>query len=92
MVAGVDGLNGLFANVDGADESVGVSATASTASLSCITTSSGGGKHSSGALTGGGQKKKSKAFRQPLQIARKSPLNASDEGEGGYYFGNMICI
>jgi hypothetical protein len=31
VVAGVDGLNGLVVNVDGADVSVGVAATASTA-------------------------------------------------------------
>ncbi len=90
MVAGVEGTNGLFVNVDRADESVGVAATASTASSSRTTISSCGGKWSSGASTGGGQKKKSKAFTQPLQIARKSPLNASDEGEDRYSFGNMM--
>jgi hypothetical protein len=62
VVAGVDGLNGLVVNVDGADVSVGVAATTSTVSSSCITTSSGGGKRSSDALLGGGQKGKSKAF------------------------------
>ncbi len=44
VVAGVDGLNGLVVNVDGVDVSVGVAATASTASSSHFTTSSGGGK------------------------------------------------
>jgi hypothetical protein len=60
VVAGVDGLNGLIVNVDGADVSVGVAATASTASLSRITPSSGGGKWSPGALMGGGQKRKAR--------------------------------
>jgi hypothetical protein len=78
VVAGVDGLNDLIVNVDRADVSVGVAATASTASSSRITTSSGGGKWSLGASLGGGQKKKSKAFTQPLRITRKSPSNASD--------------
>jgi hypothetical protein len=71
VVAGVDGLNGSIANVDGMDVSIGVAATASTASSSHITTSSGGGKWASDALLGGGQKKKSKAFTQPLWITRK---------------------
>ncbi len=57
MVAGVEGTNGSFVNVDGADESVGVAATVSTASSSRTTISSGGGKRSSGASTGGGLKK-----------------------------------
>jgi hypothetical protein len=52
VIAGVDGLNDLVVNVDGADAFVGVAATASTASSSRITTSSGGGKWSSGALLG----------------------------------------
>ncbi len=49
VVADMDGLNGLIVNVDGADVSVGVAATASTVSSSHIATSSGGGKRSSGA-------------------------------------------
>jgi hypothetical protein len=92
VVTGVDGMNGLFVNVDGVDESVLVAATASTASSSRITTSSGGGKWSLGASMGGGEKKKSKAFRQQLRIARKSPSNACDEGEDGYSFGNMMYM
>ncbi len=40
VVAGVDGLNSLVVNVDGADVSVGVAATTSTASSSRIMTSS----------------------------------------------------
>ncbi len=92
VVAGVDGLNGSIVNVDGVDVSVGVAATASTVSLSHITTSSTGGKWSVGALSGGGQKKKSKAFTQPLWIARKSPSNASDEGEDGSSFRNIMYM
>jgi hypothetical protein len=92
VVAGVDDLNGLIVNDDGADVSIGVAATTSTASLSRIATSSSGGKRSSGALLGGGQKKKSKAFTQPLRIARKSPLNAGDEGEDGSSFGNIVYM
>jgi hypothetical protein len=80
----------LVVNVDGVDVSVGVAATASTASLSCTTTSSGGGKRASDALLGGGQKKKSKAFTQPLRIARKLSSNAGDEGDEGSHFGNMM--
>jgi hypothetical protein len=60
VVAGVDGLNGLVVNVDGVDVSIGVAATASTASSSRITTSSGGGKWLSYALLGGGQKRKAR--------------------------------
>ncbi len=45
-----------------------------------------------GCFDGGGQKKESKAFTQPLWIARKSSSNASDEGEDGYSFGNMMCM
>jgi hypothetical protein len=92
VVAGVEGTDGLFATVDGPDESSGVAATASTASTGCTMISSGGGKWSSGASTGGGQKKKSKAFAQPLRIVRKSPSNAGDEGEDGYSFGNMMYM
>jgi hypothetical protein len=92
VVAGVEGTNGLFVNVDGADEPAGVAATTSTASSSHITTSSGGGKWSLGASMGGGQKQKSKAFTQPLWITGKSPSNASDEGEDGYSFGNMMYM
>ncbi len=92
VVAGVDDLNGLIVNVDGADVSVGVAATVSTASSSRITISSSGGKWSLGALLGGGQKKKSKAFTQPLRIARKSPSNASDEGEDGSSFRNIMYM
>jgi hypothetical protein len=58
VVADVDGLNGSIVNVDGADVSVGVVATASTTSLSRITTSHGGGKWSLGASRGGGKKEK----------------------------------
>ncbi len=92
VVAGVEGMNGLFVNVDGADESVGVAATTRNASSSRTTISSGRGKWSLGASMGGRQKKKSKAFSQPLRIARKSPSNASDEGEDGYSFGNMMYM
>jgi hypothetical protein len=60
VVAGVDGLNGLIFNVDEADLSVRVAATASTASMSCIMTSSSGGKWSLGALSGGGKTKKAR--------------------------------
>jgi hypothetical protein len=63
VVAGVEGTNGSFVNVDGADESVGVAATTSTASLSCTKISSGGGKRSLGASTGGGQKSKARHSR-----------------------------
>ncbi len=92
MVAGVDGLNDSIVNVDGADVSIRVAATASTASSSRITTFSDGGKRSSGASSRGGKKKKSKTFTQPLRIARKSPLNASDEGEDGSSFGNIMYV
>jgi hypothetical protein len=92
VVAGLEGTNGSFVNVDGVEESVGVAATASTVSSSRTTISSGGEKRSPGASTGGGQKKKSKAFSQPLRIARKSPSNASDEGENGYSFRNMMYM
>ncbi len=92
VVAGVDGLNGSIVNVDGADVSVGVAATASTVSLRHIMTSSGGGKWLLGALSGGGQKKKSKAFTHPLRIPRKSPSNASDNGEDGSSFGNIMYM
>ncbi len=54
--------------------------------------SSDEGKRSLGASAGGGQKRKSKAFTQPLQIARKSPSNARDEGDDGYSFGNMMYM
>jgi hypothetical protein len=93
VVAGVDGLSGLVVNVDGADHvSVEVAATASTVSSSHITTSSGGGKRASNALSGGGQKKKTKAFTQPLRIARKSPSNAGDDGNKGSHFGNVMYM
>ncbi len=92
VVAGVEGMNGSFVDVDRADKSVGVAATASTASSSHITTSSSGGKRLTGASMRGGQKKKNKAFTQPLRILRKSPSNDSDEGEYGYSFGNMMCM
>ncbi len=92
VVAGRDGLNGSVVNVDGADVSVGVAATASTASSSHITTSSGGGKWSLDASSGGGQKKKSKAFTQPMWIARKSSSNAGDECDEGSSFGNIMYM
>jgi hypothetical protein len=92
VVAGVDGLNGSVVNVDGADDFVGVAATASTASSSHITTSSGGGKRASDASLGEGQKKKSKAFTQPLQIARKSSSNAGDDGNEGSHLGNVMYM
>ncbi len=66
VVAGVDGLNGLVVNVDRADVSVGVTATASTASSSRITTSSSGGKRASDALLGGGEKKKKQGFHTAI--------------------------
>jgi hypothetical protein len=92
VVAGVDGLNGSIANVDGTDVSIGVAATTSTASLSRITTSSGGGKQALDASSRGGQKTKSKAFTQPLRIARKSSLNAGDKGDEGSSFGNIMYM
>jgi hypothetical protein len=51
-----------------------------------------GGKRSSDKSRGGGAKqRKMKAFAQPLQIPRKSPSNASDDGkESGWSFGNMM--
>ncbi len=88
----MDGLNGSVVNVDGADVSIGVAATTSTASSSHITTSSGRGKRSSDALSGGGQKKKRKAFTQPMRIARKSSLNAGDEGDEGSSFGDIVYM
>ncbi len=42
------------------------------------------------ALSGGGQKKKSKAFAQPIRIARKSSSNAGDEGDEGSSFRNIM--
>ncbi len=92
VVAGVDSLNGSIVNVDGVDVSVGVAATTSTASSSRITTSSSGGKRSSDASLAGGQKKKSKAFTQPMQIVRKSSLNAGDEGDERSSFGNIMYM
>ncbi len=94
MVAGVEGTNGLFVDVDGADESVGVAATTSTASSSHITTSSGREKQSSGALIRGGQKRKAKHSHSHCGSpgSQKSPTNASDEGEDGYSFGNMMYM
>ncbi len=82
----------LIVNVDGADVSIVVAATVSTASSSHIMTSRGQGKRSMGALLGGGHKKNSKAFTQPLRITRKSPSNASDEGEDGSSFGNIMYM
>jgi hypothetical protein len=90
VVADLDGLNGLIANVDGVDVSVGVVATASTASSSHITTSSGGGKRASDASLGGGPKK-SKAFTQPLRIARKSSLKLVMRVMKGHLSG-ISCI
>ena len=53
---------------------------------------SAGGKRSSDESRGGGAKqRKTKAFAQPLRIPRKSPSNASDDGEeSGWSFGNMM--
>jgi hypothetical protein len=92
VVAGVDGLNGLVVNVDEADVSIGVAANSSTASSSRITTSSSGGKRSSDDSLEGGQKKKSKAFTQPMRIARKSSSNAGDKGDEGSSFGNIMYM
>jgi hypothetical protein len=93
-VVDVKGVNGVsFGDDAGAEEPVAVAATASTAASSCTMSGSSGGKWSSGASAGGGEKQKNtKAFTQPLRISRKSPSNTSDDGEDGYYFGNVMYM
>ena len=42
-------------------------------------------------MGGGAKQRKTNAFAQPLRIPRKSPSNASDDGEeSGWSFGNMM--
>ena len=43
-------------------------------------------------FVGGRPKKKSKAFTQPLRIAKKSSSNAGDEGDEGSSFGNIMYM
>jgi hypothetical protein len=43
-------------------------------------------------FVGGRQIKKSKAFIQPMRITRKSSSNASDEGDEGSSFGNIMYM
>ncbi len=50
------------------------------------------GEKRSGRLAWGRKKKKSNAFKQSLRIPRKSPSNASEDGEEGYSFGNMMYM
>ena len=71
----------------------GVAATAMTATARAGTTMAS--SVSTGGATGkggGGKNKKGSAFKQPLRIPRRSPSNASDDGEGGdgWSFGNMM--
>ena len=49
------------------------------------------GKRASSGGGGGGASKKSRAFKQPLKIPRRSPTSESDDGDGdGFSFGRIM--